>query len=247
MLRRDSPVRLLDADPDLGQGLSGDELVAAREIVVQTGTIEAGSWEPLATIDEPGRHLGLLVLDGLLARDTVVADTACAELVGAGDVLRPWERFGEQAPMPYEVEWTVIDPTRVALLDRRSSEQMCRWPPIVHAVVARTVARAHALAFSLAITCMTGVKIRLLMLFWHLADRWGTVRREGVSVPLALTHEMLGRLVGARRPSVSTALGELADDGLVERRGDGWLLHGDPPEELRRMHDRRRLTRERVG
>lgn len=141
--------------------------------------------------------------------------------------------------MPYDVRWQVIDETSFAVLDARAAALLCRWPALVTALMARSTARAHALAFSLAITCIIGVKVRLLVLLWHLADRWGIVRPDGVHVPLRLTHETLGKLVGARRPSVSTALGELADGGLVERATTGWVLHGDPPEELRRMHERR--------
>jgi hypothetical protein len=38
-------------------------------------------------------------------------------------------------------------------------------------------------------------------------------------------------MVGARRPSVTTALGQLIARGEVERRPDGgWLLRGEPPE-----------------
>jgi hypothetical protein len=50
-------------------------------------------------------------------------------------------------------------------------------------------------------------------------------------VPLALTHRILGQLVGARRPTVSTALSELAEREELVRRPDGsWLLRGDPPD-----------------
>jgi hypothetical protein len=50
-------------------------------------------------------------------------------------------------------------------------------------------------------------------------------------VPLALTHRILGQLVGARRPTVSTALSELAEREELVRRSDGsWLLRGDPPD-----------------
>jgi len=57
------------------------------------------------------------------------------------------------------------------------------------------------------------------------------VSGDGVVVPLALTHRILGQLVGARRPTVSTALSELADRQELVRRGDGsWLLRGDPPD-----------------
>ena len=54
---------------------------------------------------------------------------------------------------------------------------------------------------------------------------------DGVIVPLALTHRILGQLVGARRPTVSTALSELAEREELTRRPDGsWLLRGDPPD-----------------
>ena len=50
-------------------------------------------------------------------------------------------------------------------------------------------------------------------------------------IPLALTHRILGQLVGARRPTVSTALSELAERDELVRRSDGsWLLRGDPPD-----------------
>jgi DNA-binding IclR family transcriptional regulator len=59
------------------------------------------------------------------------------------------------------------------------------------------------------------------------------VTPTGVLVPMPLTHTWLARLVGAQRPSVTTALKQLADQGLVERLTDGsWLLKGDPPAEL---------------
>jgi predicted transcriptional regulator of viral defense system len=48
-----------------------------------------------------------------------------------------------------------------------------------------------------------------------------------------MTHSLLARIVGARRPSVSTALGKLQSRGLVERTDNGhWLLLGEPPGEI---------------
>jgi hypothetical protein len=59
----------------------------------------------------------------------------------------------------------------------------------------------------------------------------GRVSGDGVILPLALTHRMLGQIVGARRPTVSSALSELAARGELARRPDGsWLLSGNPPD-----------------
>jgi CRP-like cAMP-binding protein len=81
----------------------------------------------------------------------------------------------------------------------------------------------------MAIVHHARVDVRLHMLFWHLAARWGRVRGDGVTVPLRLTHTVLADLVAARRPTVTTALSELSRQGLVRSVDDGWLLSGEPP------------------
>jgi len=58
----------------------------------------------------------------------------------------------------------------------------------------------------------------------------------GVVVSLPLTHELLARLIGAQRPSVTTALGELAARGAVLRQEQRWILGGDLPDELERIY-----------
>jgi CRP/FNR family cyclic AMP-dependent transcriptional regulator len=55
------------------------------------------------------------------------------------------------------------------------------------------------------------------------------VTPAGVLLPLALSYTTLGQLVGARRPTVSTALAELAREGHVARGEAGtWVLTGRP-------------------
>jgi hypothetical protein len=82
-----------------------------------------------------------------------------------------------------------------------------------------------------AIGHLTRVDDRLLALLWCLAERWGRVVPGGVLVNLRLPHRTLAGMVGARRPSVTTALGQLIARGDIERRPDGgWILHGQPPE-----------------
>jgi CRP/FNR family transcriptional regulator, cyclic AMP receptor protein len=60
----------------------------------------------------------------------------------------------------------------------------------------------------------------------------------GAHVPLRLSHEVLAEIVGARRPSVSVALGRLRKRGAVVRLPDrSWLLPGPPPIELSELRD----------
>jgi CRP-like cAMP-binding protein len=69
------------------------------------------------------------------------------------------------------------------------------------------------------------VELRVHALLWHLADRFGRVTPDGVHLPVPLTHRTIGSLVGARRPTVTLAVGELERAGTVHRDGlGGWLL-----------------------
>jgi len=76
---------------------------------------------------------------------------------------------------------------------------------------------------------LNSVDRRLLAQLWHLAEEWGRVTSEGIAVPLTLSHRLLAQLVGARRPTVSTALAKLSTDGKLVRRGDdSWLIIDEP-------------------
>jgi CRP-like cAMP-binding protein len=233
-------VRLLDADPSLGGGLSEEQLAGARRYAVaDVIELSRGTYIPRGLFDGSGL-LGLLVLDGMLIRQVAVGDRHCGELVGPGAVLRPWDDFGQVAPLPFEVSWRVIREVRMAQLDRRFLATIVHWPELIETFTARAAERAHTLAFNVAIHCLRHVHLRLLALLWHLADRYGRVTREGTHVPLPLSHADLAELVGAQRPSVSVALKRLADDGLVRRASDnGWLLSHEPPSELRDMRSRK--------
>jgi CRP-like cAMP-binding protein len=126
----------------------------------------------------------------------------------------------------------VLEPTRLAVLDGVAAQRFARHPELIGALVGRALERSRNLAVNMAIVHQPRVDIRLQMLFWHLADRWGLVRSDGISLPLRLTHTVLADLVTARRPTVSSALSELAERGLVRLLDDAWLLSGEPPGEL---------------
>lgn len=213
-------------------------------LVVRVERVERGRWDPNAAFPQHAGSLGVLVANGLLTRDVAVAESTCAEMVGPGDLLRPWDDLAAGAPVPAHTEWHVLERSELMVLDRAFAEAAGRWPEVTTALVTRAVARAQSLAVALAISCVTGLKIRLLALLWHLADRFGKVGREGVSVSLPLTHQIVARLVGASRPSVSTALKELESEGAISRLEDGgFLLHGEPPELMRLVSDRREAAR----
>ncbi len=228
-------VHLLDADPDLTQDLDPPSIAEVRRrAVALIRRLETGPWEVAAEHFNPRGHLGLFVLDGVLMRDVELAGTLASEPLGPGDLLRPWDD-DEFASVPVESTWTVLEPTRLAVLDQRFAAAVSPWPELMAVIAARYVRRSRWLALQVALSHKRRIDARLLVLFWNLADRWGRVRPEGVFLSLRVTHEELGRLVGAHRPSVTTALNQLSERGLVRRQEDGWLLrHGDPREDLDR-------------
>jgi hypothetical protein len=223
----DRAVRLLDEDLDLAAALTGDRLAEARcRLVARVAEREAGGWPSL---ESHQAKLGLLLLEGVLVRETLLEDTVSAELVGAGDLLRPKSADNPSRLLCSRVRWTVLQPARVAVLDERCAAAITPYPELHAVLLDRVAQRADRLAVTQAISQLNGVDRRLLNLFWHLAERWGRVSGEGVVVPLALPHRQLASLVGARRPTVSTVLARLAAEGTVTRRADGsWLLRGEP-------------------
>ena len=235
-------VRILDEDPDLAIGLRDGELDAAtRAALARTHVLERGPWTPpqaasAGAAPAGATAIGLLVLDGLLVRSIEIGDRCSTELLGEGDLLRPWERDVEDGSVSARVHWAVLEPTRIAVLDARFAAATAAWPAIASALVGRALRRARRQAIFAALSHMNRVDHRVLLAFWYFAERWGRVRPDGVLVRLPVTHEQLGALVGARRPSVTTALSALGEAGLVRgvARGE-WLLTPDARAAVERL------------
>jgi len=228
-------VALLDADPDLATGVPPEELEVARgRAVAAVMDIEPPAWDPapLVARSESG-WLGLFVLDGLLLRRVEVGKRSACELFGPSDLVRPWDTDGEYDPLPISVNWLVLKRTRLAVLDTTFALRIARWPTISSRLVSRVAQRARYLALTQAVTHLPRAYVRLLILFWLLADRWGRVGTEGVYVTLPLTHEVLAMLIGAHRPTVTIALQRLTRAGfLIRERSDRWLLTNSAIETL---------------
>jgi CRP/FNR family transcriptional regulator, cyclic AMP receptor protein len=219
--------RLLELDPELGEGLGPAALEQAHHaFTVPVVDAPAGSWAPDAVCAAGIHPFALMVVEGLVVRDLLIAGHAASELLGAGDVV---DHQGQRGGiLPAVSRWTIAQPARIAVLDERLLPLLRAQPVLAARLVARSTQYGTRLAAQRAIAQLPRVEDRLLALFGHLAERWGRVGTAGIIVPLRLTHETLGRLVGARRPTVSLALKDLAGQGVVVRRDDGaWLLrHG---------------------
>jgi CRP/FNR family transcriptional regulator, cyclic AMP receptor protein len=223
---------VLREDPELAEPIEAGR----REQAIQECTAPE-VWVPPGNRAADGplftdTGIGLLVLEGVLIRRVGINEHRGAEVLGNGDLLRPWQGEPESSTLPLTAGWLVVQPARFAVLDERFVDHVGRFPELAVSLVDRAVQRSRNLMVNMAIVHQARVDVRLHLLLWHLAGRWGTVRSIGTVLPLRLTHDVLADLVAARRPTVTTALSELARRGLVRWEVDAWVLTGEAPGEL---------------
>jgi len=224
-------VALLDVDPELARGLDPRRArEAAHRVYARAIDIPRGRWIPSPDFAKGTRPICLLLLEGLLVREATVGDHPSAELLGPGDLMRAWDDGEHEELLPRTIEWHALVATRIAVIDHAFAVRAAQWPEVFTGLLDRGARRAERLVVMQAIAHLTRVDDRLLALLWCLAERWGRVVPGGVLVSLRLSHRTLAGMVGARRPSVTTALGQLMARGEIERRADGeWILCGHAP------------------
>jgi CRP/FNR family cyclic AMP-dependent transcriptional regulator len=217
---------LLDVDADLAEEFDPRMRIVVRQIAtVPVVDVPLGECQLRARFGSVTGGPGLLILEGLITVDVRVGDRTATELMGSGDLLQPWVE-SEDELIEQDASWRVLAPARLALLDAAFAERVRPWPQITYALLRRSAKRARDLDVQRAITSHPRLEVRLALMLWHLAGRWGRVEPGGIHLTLPLTHRLLGQLVGAERPSVSHALARLADGGLVTGGGADWHLHG---------------------
>jgi hypothetical protein len=223
------PVSVLEVDPALADLIPSDQRAQARQATgAATIEFDVGPWQ--APVESNGIRggYGLLVYEGLLLRRAGIEGRHAAELLGPGDLLRPWQHEGGDTTLDVEWAFRVVANTRVAVLDPRWTARAAAWPQLGAELAGRAMGRSVRLVVAMAISQQPRLDERLWMLFWDLADRFGKVHPDGVHLDLPLTHEVLSHLAGARRPSVSGALTRLSDEGRLRRSGRHWILSGEP-------------------
>jgi CRP-like cAMP-binding protein len=229
---------VLDADDELAEEFDVRRRVAVRQLAtarvlhVGVGDCDLEAWFDIARAGP-----GLLILDGLMAFETCTGDRVATELVGAGDLLQaptlPTDELLERT-----CHWRALRPTRLALLDADFVDRVRPFPQIARSLLRRTCRRSAELDVLRAITSQPRLEVRLVLVLWHLAARWGRVEPAAVRLCLPLTHRMLGQLVAAERPSVSHALKRLVKAGLVSGSADDLHLHGTLHDQLEALLER---------
>ena len=116
---------VLDEDRGLAEVVPAESLERARRASRAAVLRRAsGSWDAALDSDVARGGFGLLILEGLLVRRVGVDGRFGAELLAAGDLLRPWEHDGELGTLPFDTAWRIVAPARLAVLDLRWVERM---------------------------------------------------------------------------------------------------------------------------
>jgi hypothetical protein len=222
---------VLREDPELADAIPPDRRTQAIEACTAPElSLQPGRWGGRGSLGFRG-GIGVLVLDGLMIRRVGIDGRFGAELIGEGDLLRPNEESVSPL-LPLSTDWSIVVPTRLAALDLEFEQHLAQYPELGRTLIARALQRSKNLSVNMAIVHQARVDVRLHMLLWHLAARWGRVRSDGTVLRLRLTHAVLADLVAARRPTVTTALSDLSRRGLVKTDGETWVLSGEAPGDL---------------
>jgi len=226
--RSSGTYRLLDLDPKLARGFDERALrLAAERLIVPTETVARGEIVDFPRVAEA---VVVLVADGALALRTEAAARRSLEMLPAGCFFRP----GEDNPASFvRASFVALTETRLAIIDRAAYARLSQFPEITVEIISRLSWRARAAATQKAIDSATGLEDRVLLSLWHLAERCGHQRPNGIEIPIPFTHELFAEYLGAARPSVTSALRRLVDRGAVARTTNhGWLLRRDSLEQV---------------
>lgn len=204
-----------------------DRELAARALMVPK--LVARDADLATTLSDTGASgFDFLVIEGVVLKETRLSNRAALELLGPGDVLAPPLTALRQLESRAVSRYLAHGVVTLAELGSRFRVAARRWPGLSDVLLDRLARQTHRASMHLAMLHLPRIEDRIIALFSDLAERFGQMTPEGALVDLDLTHDVIGRLVGSRRPTVSLALQALAANGTLVRGNDGrWLLDPD--------------------
>jgi len=185
----------------------------------------------------------LLFVEGESPRGVFVLCSGEAKLTatskgGESIILRlvePGELLGLSsmiADTPYSATAETLTPAQVAFIPARKFQRFLRSHPDVSVRVAEHLSmelhKSWEQARLLALAPSTRAKLVQLLLEW--SQEHGVREAEGMSVPFHMTHEEIGRIIGASRETVSRLLSDFKRRKLIRVKA-GFVFF--VPDELR--------------
>ena len=167
-----------------------------------------------------------IVAEGVVLKQTRYAGRNSLELLGPGDVLAPPLTPSRQLESRATSSYLAHGQASLAVIEDRFRTAARRWPQLSDVLHDRLARQTHRASMHLAVLHIPRAEDRVLALFSDLAERFGHVTSDGIVIDVELTHELIGQLIGSRRPTVSLALEELSTTGTLTRTSDNrWMLN----------------------
>lgn len=222
---RAGAVSLLDVLPEIAATIPSEDRELAEQTLMAPRLVARDVDLALTLADRGKDGFDFLVIEGVVLKETRLSNRAAVELLGPGDVLGPPLTTRRQLEARAVSRYLAHGPVSLAELGSRFRATARRWPGLSDVLLDRLALQTHRASMHLAMLHLSRVEDRIIALFSDLAERFGQMTPDGARIDLDLTHELIGRLVASRRPTVTLALQTLAADGkLVYRQDARWLL-----------------------
>lgn len=220
-------VQLLEAKLELTRNLAPAERAELSAVTLPATELSAATLE-LDKLLRDHNAFAAAVVEGMVVQTLQIGEQSGLQLLGPGDLLL---QPGAASPPWLEcIEFRAPGPARIAILGDSFLAVTRLAPRLISALYECVADQMQRVTAQLVICQLPRVDERVLAMMWLLAESWGQVTPAGVRLPLALTHETLGAMVGARRPTVTLALRKLSNQGSILHQDSGWLLVEPPPE-----------------
>ncbi len=135
--------------------------------------------------------------------------------------VQPGEVFGELAAFidrPRESYAVAVEPSSVLILEREAFAAAIKTvPAIMFSVATQIEGRFHNIESRVEDLVFRDARSRVASAVVKLGEDFGQPEEDRLVIRLRLTHAELATLVGASRPTVSIALGELEDENILDR------------------------------
>lgn len=191
-------VALSDIEPGLGRfvGMHAAGRIGHLPLLPEID-VPQGPWRP----SRPTGALALAVVSGLLQTPQT--------LLGPGDRFAPWA---------VTETWTACTDVRLAVLGHELIERLRPWPELAAQLADHRIP-------TVPLPSDDG-DAELLNFLWRIAQRWGTIARDGISLPAGLDERVLRSLSPAPE-AVADALARMVEASLlITPPGAQWQLLG---------------------
>ena len=130
---------LFEVDPELAEALDERQIADARlRAIVPVADLAVGMWPAAQLRRATAQPFAIMVVEGILLRELLLAGSTATELLGPGDVVD--FTGADDALLPTDVRWSVPDAARIMVLDDRLLAILRTWPGVARVLLSRAVA-----------------------------------------------------------------------------------------------------------